>query len=44
MAEKKMLFEVRDAVARITLNRPDESNPVDNEGLKLLFEYAIEID
>jgi len=44
MSKKKVLFEKRDGIARITLNRADESNPVDNEGLKLLFEYAIEID
>jgi len=44
MAEKKVLLEVRDGIARITLNRPDESNPVDVEGLRLLFDYAIEID
>jgi len=44
MAEKKVLFEAREGIARITLNRPDEANPVDVEGLKLLFDYAIEID
>ena len=44
MSKKKVLYEKRDGVARITLNRPEESNPVDNEGLRLLFEYVIEID
>jgi 2-(1,2-epoxy-1,2-dihydrophenyl)acetyl-CoA isomerase len=44
MAEKKVLFEARDGIARITLNRAEESNPVDVEGLRLLFDYAIEID
>jgi 2-(1,2-epoxy-1,2-dihydrophenyl)acetyl-CoA isomerase len=44
MAEKSMLLEKRDGIARITLNRPDEANPVDVDGVKLLFDYAIEID
>jgi 2-(1,2-epoxy-1,2-dihydrophenyl)acetyl-CoA isomerase len=44
MSKKKVLMEKRDGIARITLNRPDESNPMDNEGIKLLFDYAIEID
>jgi len=44
MAENALLFEVRDGVARITLNRPDEANPLAVESAKKLFDYAIEID
>ncbi|MHA1536856.1 MAG: enoyl-CoA hydratase/isomerase family protein [Alphaproteobacteria bacterium] len=39
-----MLFEKRDGVARITLNRPDEANAIDVPMLKTLFEIAIECD
>lgn len=44
MTSQPILFEKRDGVARITLNRPGEANPLDVPMLKTLFELAIECD
>ncbi len=44
MASQKMLFEKRDGVARITINRPDEANAIDGQMMRTLFEIAIECD
>ncbi len=44
MAPQPMLFEKRDGVARITINRPDEANAIDGPMMKTLFEIAIECD
>ena len=42
MAPQPMLFEKRDGVARITINRPEEANSIDGPMMKTLFEIAIE--
>lgn len=44
MTSQPILFEKRDGVARITINRPDEANPVDVPMIKTLFDIAIECD
>jgi len=44
MTSQHMLFEKRDGVGRITINRPDEANPLDVPMLKTLFDIAIECD
>ncbi len=44
MATQPMLFEKRDGVARITINRPDEANAIDGPMMKTLFDFTIECD
>jgi 2-(1,2-epoxy-1,2-dihydrophenyl)acetyl-CoA isomerase len=44
MAPQPILFEKRDGVARITINRPDEANPIDGPMLRTLFDIAIDCD
>ena len=44
MAYQSILFEKRDGVAYITLNRPDEANAIDLTTAKELHEVALDCE